>query len=83
MSPVAAQRVDTNDDRPNSHQPKKKQLFLLGTQAKVKEKNATCVGEATECDPHTGLHHTTFEDGEFEEFNNDEMAHFWLQAPKT
>ena len=77
----------------NRYRPKKKQRFPTGTRVRVIEKVAgkrtDFLGKATEYDPYTGLYHITFDDGEYEEFDDDEMAYFRLvkghtpRAPST
>ena len=65
----------------NRYRPRKKQRFPLGTRIKVKEGRKTFIGTAVEYSPHTGLYYVEFEDGEYEEFNHDEMMHFQLVKP--
>ena len=65
----------------NRYRPRKKQRFPVGTRVCVKEKRQTYIGRAVEYDSHTGLYYIEFEDGEFEEFNDDEMEHFQLVKP--
>ena len=67
--------------------PKKKQWFPTGTRMRVVEKikgqRKILMGQATKCDPHTGLHHVVFPDGEWEEFDDDEMTCFCLVKSHT
>ena len=65
----------------NRYRPRKKQQYPIGTRVRVEEKQKgkpreVFFGKATEYDPHTGLYYVVFDDGQFEEFDNDEMAHF-------
>ena len=62
----------------NRYRPRKKQRFPIGTRIRIREKNKTYIGTAVEYDSHTGLYYVEFEDGEFEEFNDEEMTHFQL-----
>ena len=94
-APTAArQEKPTNDPPPvtpprvqptkmNQYRPKKKQRFPIGTRVRVKEKRKTYIGKATKYDPYEGLYYVEFEDGEFEEFNDDEMAYFRLEKPRS
>ena len=67
----------------NRYRPKKKQRFPIGTRVRVREQRKTFIGKATEYDPYTGLYYIEFEDGEFEEFDDDEMTHFRLVKTYT
>ena len=81
-SSVALPRVDPSANRINRYEPKKKQRFPLGTRVRIKEARGSFIGKATGYDPHTGLYHVVFDDGEYEEFDNAEMAYFQLRAPR-
>ena len=50
---------------------------------KVKEANKTFIGKATTYDPYTGLYRVVFDDGEYEEFDDDEMSYFRLVKTYT
>jgi hypothetical protein len=67
----------------NRYRPKKKQRHPIGTRVKIVEKKTggrqdTFIGKAESYDPHTGLYHVTFPDGEYEEFDDEEMDFFRL-----
>ena len=55
----------------------------------MKEKYKTFTGEVTEYDPHAGLYYVAFTDGEYDEFDEDEIAYFCInkryvpRAPST
>ena len=70
----------------NRYRPKKKQRFPIGTRVRVVEKKQggrkqTLIGKATRYDPDTGLYYVEFDDGEYEEFDDDEMRYFQLIKP--
>ena len=71
---VPAPRV--NDYTKTKH----KQNHRIGTRIKVVEyengKKKTYLGTAKAYDPSTGLYHVIFDDGEYEEFDNEEMHRF-------
>jgi hypothetical protein len=83
--PVDPPRVQDDHKGINRYQPKKKQRYPLGTRVRVEEKKngkrTAFIGKATAYDQHTGLYHVEFEDGEYEEFDNDEMTYFRLLKP--
>ena len=64
----------------NAYRPKRKQKFPLGTRVRIVEeqdgKKETLLGEVTEYDPHTGMYKITFLDGEWDEFDEDEVNHY-------
>ena len=75
----------TTGPKVNSYHPKRKQKFPLGTRVRVVEKQdgkrVVFVGETTEYDPHTGMYRIKFTDGEWDEFDEDEVAHFRIVKP--
>ena len=82
IPPVKPPRVDPKVTTINTSQPKKKQRFRIGTRIRVKEKGATYIGKAINYDPHGGLYRIEFEDGEWDEFDDDEMELFQLPTQK-
>ena len=62
----------------NQSRARKKQRYPIGTRVRVKEKKQTHIGTAVDYSAHTGLYYIEFEDGEFDEFNDDEMTCFRL-----
>ena len=86
-TPTTAPRVGTMNKQygekytgMNQYRPKKRQRFPLGTRVQIIEKTnskrTVFIGKAEEHNPSTGLYHVVFEDGEYEEFDDDEMKHF-------
>jgi hypothetical protein len=84
--PATPPRVPMKTDQSaeiNKYQPKKKQRFPIGTRVRIVEKQkgrktVTLIGKATEYSPYTGLYKVVFPDGEFEEFDDEEMEYFRL-----
>ena len=72
---------DTEPLRMNEYSPRKKQKYPLGTRIKIQEKQHTYVGTATKYDPLTGMYYIEFEDGEYEEFDEEEMRNFRYRTP--
>ena len=66
----------------NRYRPKKKQRHLVGTRVRVNEKKngkrEVLLGKAEEYDPYTGLYRIRFDDGEWDEFDDDDMEYFKL-----
>ena len=70
----------------NKYRPKKKQRYPIGTRVRVVEKKKggkreAHDGKAEEYDPYTGIYRVVFSDGEYEEFDDDEMEYFQLIKP--
>ena len=60
--------------RMNEYPRREKQRHAIGTRVEIKEGKNTFMGTATQYDPHTGLYYVEFDDGEFEEFDHDELT---------
>jgi hypothetical protein len=83
---AAAPRVSEGDRRQrstiNKYRPRKKQRFPTGTRVRVVEKKngkrEVFIGKAESYDPYTGIYRVAFEDGEWDEFDDDEMEYYRL-----
>ena len=66
---------------------KKPQKYKIGTRVRVVEKQdgkrVVFIGEATGYDARTGTYHVAFEDGEWDDFDEDEMTHYRLVKTKA
>ena len=85
---AAAPRVKSKNGKYNGinrYRPKKKQRYPVGTRVRVVEKQngkkIVFVGKAEEYDAKTGLYRVRFEDGEYDDFDDDEMECFQLIKP--
>ena len=85
---ATAPRVSSNNGKYtgiNRYRPKKKQRYPVGTRVRVVEKKngkkEVFIGKAEEYDAKTGLYRVVFDDGEFDEFDDEEMEYFQLIRP--
>ena len=86
MEPRDDQDTSAVLPRVNEYSPKDKQRYRIGTRIKVTEqengKQKTYYGTATNYDANTGMYHITFDDGEYDEFDDSDMKAFKI-TPRT
>ena len=87
--PVALPRVEEGEQNPapriNQYQRRKKQRYPIGTRIMVPEgkgrNRVEYTGTAKEYNAAEGLYRVVFEDGEYEDFDDNEMEEFLLTKP--
>jgi len=82
--PTSRSEASSTDKQKDSASPRvrrkrsrKRQRHPIGTRVRVLEPNKKAyIGKATEYDPYTGIYKVEFKDGEWEEFDDDEICFF-------
>ena len=80
VDPITPPRVDDQHRGINQSRPRKRQKYPMGTRIKVEEKvgnkKETFLGTVTQYDPYEGMYRITFDDGEYDDFDEDEVKTF-------